>query len=75
MLTHYCADYLKVTNVQNVRHHTHFIVDNNMQQNGILITLLLVKQQHRKFQFHASGNAVFLIFWHTQCSLNHPTNR
>jgi hypothetical protein len=36
MLTHCCVDYLKLTNVQNIYHQTHCIVDKDMQQNSIL---------------------------------------
>jgi len=42
---------------------------------GILLELLLVEQQHRKFQFHASSPAVFLVSWHTLCSLNHSIDK
>jgi hypothetical protein len=73
MLAHCFFSYLKLTNIQNAHHQPQCIVDNNVQQNGVLLTELLVVFQQRQFQFCASGPAVFLIFWCTQCSLNHTT--
>jgi hypothetical protein len=34
-----------------------------VQQSGLRLSLLQVEQQHRQFQFCASGLAVFLAFW------------
>jgi hypothetical protein len=44
-----------VTNVQNVHHKQQCIVENDVQQIGRHSLLLLMKQQHMQFQFHASG--------------------
>jgi hypothetical protein len=46
-----------------------------MQQSGTPLAGLLVELQQKQFQFCASGPALFLVFWCTQCSLNHPTGK
>jgi hypothetical protein len=40
-------------------------VDNSVEESGIILELLLVEQEHRQVQFHASGPAAFLIFFCT----------
>jgi hypothetical protein len=39
----------QLTNVQNIYHQTHCIVDKDMQQNGILQALKEAEKQDRKF--------------------------
>jgi len=75
MLTHCCDGYLKLIEVQNVHHQPQCIVDNDVQQYGTLLSLLLAEKQRREFRFRASALAVFLVFWRTQCSLNHLTGK
>jgi hypothetical protein len=43
MLTRCCVRYLKPTNVQNVHHLPKYIVDNDVQQSGILLASLVVE--------------------------------
>jgi hypothetical protein len=75
MLTRCFIGYFKLTNGKNVYHQPLCIVDNNVQQSGILLAGLLVEWQQRKFHFCTSDPAVSLIFWCTQCYLNRPTGK
>jgi hypothetical protein len=43
MLSDSFIGYLKLADVQNAHHHPQFIVDNNVQQSGILLTELLME--------------------------------
>jgi hypothetical protein len=47
----------------------------NVQHSCIFVAWFLVEQQQRQFQLCASDPAVSLVFWRTQCPLNHPTRK
>jgi hypothetical protein len=51
MSTSCCIGYLKPTNLQNVHHEPQCIVDNDVQQNGIILALLLVDSSTRNLNF------------------------
>jgi hypothetical protein len=64
----------KITDVQNVHHQQQCIVDDKVQV-GRRSVLLLMEQRHIKFQFHASGLAVYVVLRCKQHSLEHPTGK
>jgi hypothetical protein len=67
--------HIKVANVQNIHHHQQCIVDNDMQHTGRRSVLLLMEQQNKQFQFHASGLAVYVVLRCKQQSLEHSTGK